>query len=185
MSAKVIINSTSLDRKLAAMAILTQRSLIDCVNDGAKRFVVAAIRNTAPMILSKSPSLAKREWIQKLTHHYETHRLSSKGYRKYNDVKKIIAAKKKKLGRSASGWNAAARVLKARSPAWVRRHGSTEGFCRRLRRPNNGIRIEVTNSVPYNQGQTLTRAVYALRRVERGFDGNLRALKRKMIRSVR
>lgn len=185
MSSQVIIDSTSLDRKLAAMAILTQRGLIESVSDGAKRFVKAAIRNTAPMMLSKSPSQAKREWQQKITHHYETHRISSKGYRKYKEVKQIIAAKKKRLGRSAAGWNAAAQALKVPRPAWVKRHGNTEGFYRRRRRPNNGIRIEVINSVPYNQSMTRIRAKAALERVERGFDGNLRILKRKIIRSVK
>lgn len=184
MSAKVTINSMSLDRKLAAMAILSQRSLQDSVRDGAKRFIKQAVRNTPPMILSKSPSQAKREWEQKRTHHYETRRLTRKGYRKYSEVKKILCEKKKRLGREAAGWNAAAVALNATAPAWVKRHGTSEGRYNETNTKGK-ILIRVTNSVPYNEGMTMKRAYYALRRVERGFNGNLRMMKRKLIRSIK
>ncbi len=184
MSAKVTINSTSLDRKLAAMAILSQRTLKDCVRDGAKRFIKQAVRNTAPMHMTKSPSQAKRDWEQKRTKHYEDKRLTKSGYRKYAEVKRILAAKKKKLGRSAGGWNAAAVALDSKSPAWVKRHGSSEGrYTEQIKKDR--VLIRVTNSVPYNAAQNMKRAIYALRRVERGFNGNLRVMKRKLIRSIR
>ncbi len=184
MSASVTIQSTGLDRRLAAMAILSQKSLEDCVKDGASRFIKQAIRNTTPLIMSKNPSQVKREWEAKRTAHYENRRLTPTGYRKYREVKRILAAKKKKLGREAAGWNAAALALKTNGvPAWVKRHGSREGRYREGKR-KSFIKVQVINSVPYNEAMTMKRALYALARVERGFDGNIRTLKRKLIKSM-
>lgn len=124
MSAKVIINSSSLDKKLAKMAILGKKGVEEATRDGAKRFISNAARNTMPMILSSSPSTAKAQWINRVTQHYNTHRITKQGWRKDAELRKLLADKKKKLGREASGWNAAAQELKAtRIPAWVKRHG--------------------------------------------------------------
>lgn len=184
MSAKVTINSSSLDKKLAKMAILGQKGMEDAVRDGAKRFISNAIRNTLPMILTSSPGTAKAEWTNRVTQHFTTHRLTKKGWRKDAELRKLLAAKKKKLGREASGWNAAAQELKAtRVPAWVKRHGGAEGRCV-IRLRGNFITISVTNSVPYNEEMTMRRALYALHKTERGFEGNLRALKRKLFRDL-
>ena len=184
MSAKVIINSSSLDKKLAKMAILGQKGVEEATRDGAKRFISNAVRNTMPMILTTSPGTAKANWINRVTHHYNTHRITKKGWRKDAELKKLLASKKKKLGREASGWNAAAQELKAtRIPAWVKRPGGAEGRCV-IRHRGNFITITVTNSVPYNEDMTMRRALFALHKTERGFEGNLRALKRKIIREV-
>ncbi len=185
MSATVTINSASLDRKLAKFAILGQKTLEDALIEGAKRFTTQAVRNTMPMILTKNPSTAKSEWTARVTHYFETHRITRKGYRKDAALRKLLAKKKKSLGREASGWNAAAAKLKAtRIPAWVKRHGIAEGACR-ITRKKDRITIIITNSVPYNEAMTMRRAAFVLDKVERGFDGNLRALKRKLIKSIR
>ncbi len=185
MSAKVIINSSSLDKKLAKMAILGKKGMEDAVRDGAKRFISNAVRNTLPMILTSTPGAAKAEWTNRVTQHFTTHRITKKGWRKDAELRKLLAAKKKKLGREAAGWNAAAQELKAtRIPAWVKRHGGAEGRCV-IRHRGHFITITVANSVPYNEEMTMRRAVFALRKTERGFEGNLRALKSKLIRSVK
>lgn len=181
MSAKVTINSSSLDKKLAKMAILGQKGVEEVTRDGAKRFVSNAVRNTMPMILTSSPGTAKAKWINRVTHHYNTHRITKKGWRKNAELKKLLAAKKKKLGREAA---AAQELNAARIPAWVKRHGGAEGRCV-IRHKGSFITISVTNSVPYNEDMTMRRALYALHKTERGFEGNLRALKRKLIREVR
>lgn len=185
MSATVTINSASLDRKLAKFAILGQKSLEDALIEGAKRFTTQAVRNTMPMVLSKNPSAVKSEWTNRVTLHFETHRITKKGYQSDASLRRMLAKKKKSLGREAAGWNAAADELKAtRIPAWVKRHGTSEGACR-ITRKRDRITIILTNSVPYNEAMTLRRAAFVLDKVERGFAGNLRALKRKLIQSVR
>ncbi len=185
MPATVSINSASLDRKLAKMAILGKKSIEEAVRDGAKRFISNAIHNTMPMILTSSPGAARNQWVNRVTHYFATHRVTKKGWRKDAELRKLLAAKKKRLGREAAGWNAAAQELNAaRIPAWVKRHGGSEGRCV-VRRKGNFITITVANSVPYNEEMTMRRAVFALRKTERGFEGNLRALKSKLIRSVK
>ena len=185
MSATVTINSASLDRKLAKFAILGQKTLDEALTEGARRFTTQAVRNTMPMVLSKNPSQVKAEWTTRVTHHFETHRITRKGYRKDAALRRLLAKKKKSLGREAAGWNAAAVELKAnRIPAWVKRHGTGEGSCR-ITRKKDRITIIITNSVPYNEAMTMRRAAFVLDKVERGFAGNLRALKRKLIRSCR
>lgn len=185
MSATVTINSASLVRKLAKFAILGQKSLEDALIEGAKRFTTQAVRNTMPMVLSKNPSAVKSEWTTRITRHFETHRITKKGYQSDASLRRMLAKKKKSLGREASGWNAAAVELKAnRIPAWVKRHGTGEGSCR-ITRKKDRITIIITNSVPYNETMTMRRAAFVLDKVERGFAGNLRALKRKLINSIR
>lgn len=185
MSATVSINSSSLDRKLAKFAILGQKALEDALVEGAKRFTTQAVRNTMPMILSKNPSAVKREWTNRITHYFETHRITKKGYRKDAVLRRLLAHRKQALGREAAGWNAAASKLKAtRIPAWVKRHGIAEGACR-ITRKKDRMTIIITNSVPYNEAMTMRRAAYVLDKAERGFAGNLRALKRKLIRTCR
>ncbi|MBR2145252.1 MAG: hypothetical protein IJ956_06910 [Akkermansia sp.] len=185
MSATVTINSASLDRKLAKFAILGQKTLDEALTEGARRFTTQSVRNTMPMVLSKNPSQVKAEWTTRVTHHFETHRITKKGYQSDASLRRMLAKKKKSLGREAAGWNAAAVELKAnRIPAWVKRHGTGEGSCRSTRKKDR-ITIIITNSVPYNEAMTMRRAAYVLDKVERGFAGNLRALKRKLIRSCR
>lgn len=185
MPATVSINSASLERKLAKLAILGQKTLEEALIEGARRFTTQAVRNTMPMILSKSPSTAKSEWTNRVTHYFETHRITRKGYRKEASLRRLLAHKKKALGREASGWNAAAASLNAtRIPAWVKRHGMGEGACR-ITRKRDRMTIIITNSVPYNETMTMRRAAFVLDKIERGFAGNLRALKRKLIRSCR
>lgn len=185
MPASVTISSGSLTRKLAKLAILGQKSLLEAVCEGARRFVTQAVRNTMPMLLSKSPSSARREWTQRVTLYFKTHRITRKGYRKDAELRRLLAAKKKQLGREAAGWNAAAEQLRSpRIPAWVKRHGTQEGKCS-ITREGDRVTIIVTNSVPYNETMTKRRALYALSNVERGLAGNLRALKRKLISRVR
>ena len=185
MSAGVTVNSASLDRKLAQLALLGGKGMEEALRDGAKRFASTAIRNTMPMMLSSTPAAAKKEWEGRVSLHFETKRLTKKGYRKDAEVRRLLAAKKKTLGREASGWNAAAQALSAtRVPAWVRRHGTGEGGCR-ITRKGDRLTIIVTNSVPYNEGMTARRAAFALAKVERGFKGNLRHIKRKLLRSVK
>lgn len=185
MSATVTINSASLDRKLAKFAILGQKTLDEALTEGSRRFTTQAVRNTMPMVLSKNPSQVKAEWTTRVTHHFETHRITKKGYQSDASLRRMLAKKKKSLGREAAGWNAAAVELKAnRIPAWVKRHGTGEGSCKITRRKDR-ITIIITNSVPYNEAMTMRRAAFVLDKVERGFAGNLRALKRKLIRSCR
>ena len=56
-----------------------------------------------PMILTKNPSTAKSEWTARVTHYFETHRITRKGYRKDAALRRLLAKKKKSLGREASG----------------------------------------------------------------------------------
>lgn len=185
MSATVTIRAEGLERKLARFALLSRKDLSEAVEEGARRFISAAVRNTMPMILSQSPAAARREWQGRITHYFETHRVTRKGYRKEDKLRRLLSHKKKALGREAAGWNAAANRLKAsRMPAWVKRHGESEGRCL-IRRSGTHLVISVTNSVPYNEEMTRRRAQFALSKTEAGLDGNLRVLKRRLLRSLR
>lgn len=185
MSAEVKINDSALNRKLAQFAILSQKGLEEALREGGKRFVSMAVRNTMPMILTQSPAATRRQWQERITKHYETHRVTKDGYRKYSVVRKIISAKKKKLGREAAGWNAAAQALNAtRIPAWVARHGTSEGSCSFIKTRQHLV-LTLRNSVPYNERMTRERAEFALRKVTQGFDNNLRVLKKKLLRQIR
>ena len=184
MSASVKLDTSGLDRRLSKMAILGQKTLAEAVKDGAKRVSTMAIKNTMPMTMETSPATAKADWQSRVTLYYETHRLTKKGYRKYAEVKRILAAKKKKLGRLAAGWNAGVFVLGAKAPAWVKRHGSSESSCL-IVMSGDRVRIVLANRVPYGQDVTRIRAQQAIRRVERGLDANLRVLKQKLVRQCR
>ncbi len=185
MSATVTINSTALQRKLATLAVLSKKDMPELLREAAKRFVQNAVRNTPPMILNSAPSTAKKEWTTRVTRYFEAHRITERGYRKDAELCKLLAAKKRKLGREAAGWNAAANDLKAkRIPSWVARHGQAEGYCNAYRRGDR-YTIIVTNRVPYNEEMTRKRAEFALERTERGYDGAIKALKSKLIRSLR
>lgn len=184
MSASVTVDTSGINRRLAQLAILGRKGIAEAVKDGAKRFAYTAVKNTQPMSLETTPALAKAEWQGRVTHYFETHRLTKKGYRKYAEVKRLLAAKKKRLGRQAAGWNAAVSALGSKAPAWVKRHGESESACH-IRIQGDRVHIILTNKVPYNETMTHIRARFALRRVERGFDANLRVLKRKLLRKVR
>lgn len=178
------VDTQELQRKLAKLAILSQRGIAECVQDGAKRFITKAVKNTMPMILRESPGTTKKNWAAKISQYLETHRKTPKGYRRRADVQRHLTYKLKQLGREASGWNAAAQALKVGVPAWVKRHGCSEGAFHQETRKDSA-RITVTNSVPYNEDMTQRRAEYALQVVNRGLDGNLRAIKRKLLRSFK
>lgn len=180
----VSINAARLEAKLAQMAILQQRGLRETLEMGAKRFIQQAVRNTMPMILSESPSAARQKWTERVTNYFREHRVTKDGYMKDSELNRLLRQKKKQLGREAGGWNAAAVKLGAKVPAWVKRHGTSEGSCIIIVR-NGKASIRMKNSVPYNQEMTKRRAEYVLASVERGLDGNLKALKRKIIRSVK
>ncbi len=185
MSASVTINATALERKLARLAILSRKDMPELLTEGARRFAQNAVRNTPPMILSSTPAAARREWTQRVTLYFESHRVGKKGYRKDSELRRLLAAKKRQLGREAAGWNAAAQDLKAtRIPAWVARHGESEGYCNIVRKGDR-FTIIMINRVPYNEEMTRRRAEFALQRTERGYDGAIKALKRKLIRSLR
>ncbi len=102
MSAGVIINSASLDRKLARFAALSSKSLREATEEGARRFVQNAIRNTPPMILRSTPAAAKREWTQRVTKSFTTHRVTKKGYMKDAELRRLLAAKKRKEAEAAT-----------------------------------------------------------------------------------
>ncbi len=185
MPEPVIINATVLQRKLARLSVLSNKDMPELVREGARRFTQNAVRNTPPMILSSTPASAKKAWTDRVTSNFETYRIGPDGYRSDTAVRKLLAAKKHQLGREAAGWNAAATDLKAsRIPSWVARHGESEGICDIIRRGDR-FSITVVNRVPYNEYMTRERAKYALARTERGFDGAIRALTRKLIRSLR
>ena len=182
MSVHVTINDTELQRKLAKFAILSQKGLDEATRAVASRFTKAAVGNTPPMILRQSASQAKAEWTAKLMANYEKKRFVRGAWVSKAEMKKLLAAKKKQLGREAAGWKAAAEQLNAKIPAWVRRH-SGEGSCI-IRTSGARVTITVTNSVPYGDELLRIRSNYVLQTVNRGMDGTLRAMKRKLIRSV-
>lgn len=180
----VNINTARLENKLARLAVLRQQGLRDTLEMGAKRFIQLAVRNTMPMILRESPSTARQQWTDRVTTYFSQHRVTKAGYMKDSELNRLLRQKKRQLGREAGGWNAAAEKLGAKVPAWVRRHGTSEGSCDIIVRDGKAS-IRMRNSVPYNQEMTRRRAEYVLASVERGLDGNIRALKRKIIRSVK
>ena len=184
MSAKININSEPLERKLAALSIFTQKSLLSSLKDGAKRFTANAVKNTMPMMLKTSPAKTKREWQENVRAYYETHRLNRHGYMNDPILNRVLAKKNRQLGREAAGWNAAAVKLGAKVPAWVRRHGTSEGRFSEVVRNGRAV-ITVTNSVPYNMEMTRRRAEYALQQVDKNLARNLRALKQKLQREAR
>lgn len=184
MPTDIKVDTSALERKIAQFAIVSGKGLFEALETGARRFVVTAVKNTMPMTLSKSPAQAKREWQEKRRVDLESHRVTKEGYRKYSEVRRMLAEKNRKLGREAAGWNKAAEALKAKVPSWVARHGTSEGGFSRVVRGGR-IAITMTNSVPYNDDMTRRRAEYALRSVAKGFDGNLRAMKKKLIRTLK
>ena len=136
------------------------------------------------MISNKSASVAKREWEQKLSENYQNKPYVRCSWLSRAEMKRVLQAKKKQLGRMAAGWLIAAELLQAKVPAWVKRHGNKEGVCRVVRSADK-FSVTVANSVPYGMGLLQPRAAFALKRVQQGIEGNLRVMKRKLLRSIK
>lgn len=184
MSTHVTINDAELQRKIGKLAILSGKGMEDAVRQVASRFVKSAVHNTPPMILRISPGQAKREWTARVTANYTKMPVVNGQRLTPAEMKRILAQKKKQLGREAAGWNAAAEQLKTKLPAWVKRH-SGEGSCIIRQSSNGKTTIIITNSVPYGQDILRIRSRFVLQTVKQGLDGTLRALKNKLIRSVK
>lgn len=180
----VKIQDADFNAKMAQLIVLQQKGVEETVKDVAKRFVKQVVRNTPPMIASQSPAATKRAWEQKITADYEKTRYHAGKWHSKAEIRKVINAKKKKLGRMASGWMKAVAQLKATVPAWVKRHGDNEGYCRVMTTDKSCV-IIIGNYVPYGKGLLKPRAEYSLRTVKRGIEGNLRAMKKRLLRSVR
>ena len=99
-------------------------------------------------------------------------------------MKRVLQAKKQQLGLMATGWLIAAELPQAKVPAWVKCHGNKEGVCRVVRSADKFL-VTVANSVPYGMGLLQPRAAFALKRVQQGIEGNLRVMKRKLLRSIK
>lgn len=183
MNADVKVNDAEINRKIAQWAILCNKDMAQATRDVATRFTKAAVRNTPPMIAKSSPAQVKRAWLDRLEANYEKRYYKGKWLSKA-EMRQVIKAKTKQLGRMAAGWNAAARELKASVPAWVKRHSAGEGGMS-VQKGADSYSITVSNRVPYGTPLLRRRAEYALASVKRGLDGSLRALKRKLIRSMR
>ena len=184
MSVHVTIQDAEIQRKIGKLAILTQKGIDDAVRQVAGRFVKAAVRNTPPMILRISPGQAKREWTARVEANYAKMPVVRGKRLTPAEMKQELNKKKKQLGREAAGWNAAAEQLNTKLPAWVKRH-SGEGSCIIRKGRSEFVSITITNSVPYGQDILRIRSRFVLQSVNQGLDGTLRALKRKLIRSVK
>ena len=184
MSVNVTIQDAELQRKIGKLAILSGKGMEDAVRQVASRFVKAAVHNTPPMILRISPGQAKREWTTRVTANYTKMPIVNGKRLTPTEMKRVLAQKKKQLGREAAGWNDAARQLNSKIPAWVKRH-SGEGSCIIRQSSNGKTSITITNSVPYGQEILRIRSRFVLQNVKQGLDGTLRALKNKLIRSVK
>ena len=74
------------------------------------------------------------------------------GKKYFVDARKLALLRAKLYGRVgflAGGWNAAARILGVRLPAWITRHGEEHGAGQIIVDPD-GIRILLSNAVQYN-----------------------------------
>lgn len=180
---QVNIKDEELDRKIAAWAVVSGKGLEGAVREIAGRFVKAAIRNTPPMIARSSPAQAKREWTARVVANYEKKPYVRGQWLSKAEMRRELAAKKRQLGREAAGWNQAAAELNIKPPAWVKRH-SGEGACRIVAQ-GSSYSISVRNSVPYGQDLLQHRANFTLGTVKAGLNGSLRAMKQKLLRSIR
>lgn len=183
MKLEVKINDDELTKKLHQWAILSKKGLDGAARDVAARFVRAAIRNTPPMISTSSPAQVKRAWVAKLTENYEKTPFVHGRWLSKAEMKRVLTAKKKQLGREAAGWNKAAQELNVKPPAWVKRH-SGEGSCKVVQ-TENSVSVTVTNRVPYGQVFLRKRAEFTLVSVRAGLDAAMRAIKKKILRECR
>lgn len=177
------VDDSGMMGKIAKLALLTRKGVEETARQIAGRFIRTAVRNTPPMIIRITPTQAKREWATRVTANYENKPYVKGRWLSRREMRRILKEKERQLGREAAGWNAAAQQLNATVPAWVKRH-SGEGSCL-IRRSGTHLVISVTNSVPYNEEMTRRRAQFALSKTEAGLDGNLRVLKRRLLRSLR
>lgn len=182
MSVHVNIQDAGFQRKIAQLAILSQKGIDDATRQVASRFVNSAVRNTPPMILRKSPAQAKREWTARVTASHRIPVVRGK-HLKPAEMKRELNKKKKQLGREAAGWKSAAEQLKSKLPAWVERH-SGEGSCTIKKSSGGRTVITMTNSVPYGEKILSIRSIFVLKKVNAGLAGTLRAIKRNLIKSV-
>lgn len=180
---QVKVQDTAFNALMAQLILLQHKGIKETTRDVAKRFVRQVVRNTPPMIANQSPSATKRAWEQKITSDYEeTRYFAGKWYSK-SEIHQIINAKKRQLGRMAAGWLKAVEQLQTPAPAWVKRHNSDEGYCRVQIREASCL-IIVGNSVPYGRGLLEWRADYSMRRVRQGIEGNIRAMKKRLLHSI-
>lgn len=175
-------DDAQLNRRIAEWAVVSRKGVREAVREAATRFTKAAIRNTPPMESKTSPAKARRAWVERLEANYEKRFYKGK-WRSKAEMKRILAAKKKQLGREAAGWLPAARELGAAAPAWVKRHRGEGRIL--VRRSDDSYSVTLANAVPYGQSLLKLRAQFALGGVRRGLEGNIRAMKRKILRSLK
>lgn len=184
MSAGVTINDVEINRKIAEWAVVCNKDMEQATRDVATRFVKAAVRNTPPMMTKTSPAQAKRDWTARVEANYAKKPFVLGKWLSKPEMRRVLQAKKKQLGREAAGWNAAARELKTSVPAWVKRHSAGEGHIT-ICKDGESCTITVANSVPYSQDFLRRRAEFALNMVKHGLNASLRVLKKRILRSMR
>lgn len=178
------VNDSVLQDRLAQLVILQKKSLKETVLDVSKRFIKQVVRNTPPMVATQSPASARRAWEQKITEDYTSTPFCKGKWHSKAAIQRIIRAKKQALGRMASGWLKAGNALHATVPAWVRKHGEGEGDFRVMTSSHHCV-ITIRNRIPYGQSLLLIRSRFSLRKVQQGIEGNLRAMKKKLLCSVK
>lgn len=184
MSVEFKLDDTQFNRRIAELAVVSSKGLQGAVKEAATRFTKSVVRNTPPMIAKTSPAQIKREWIARREKYFTKERRSKGKWLSKAEIKRLLAAKKKKLGREAAGWGRAVAELKTSVPAWVKRHPSGEGSIL-IRKGSDKYSITISNRVPYGQTLLQQRAEYSLAEVQRGLEGTIRVLKRKMIRQMK
>lgn len=97
---------------------------------------------------------------------------------KLSEVRRLVRAKKGKVGRLAAGWNAAAASVNLRPPAWISRMGTGEGAAV-YRHSGWRYVATYTNRVPYDQQHMQTVAASALRYAENGMKRQTNAMEKK------
>lgn len=184
MNANIRLNDAALQKRLAQWALLSDKEMGEATRAIAARFVKAAVRNTPLMIATSTPAEAKREWTRRVTQNYEKKRFVRGKWLSKGDMRAVLAQKKAQLGREAAGWNAAATELNAKGvPAWVKRH-SGEGNCS-ISTSTDSYEVTIRNSAPYGQSLLKNRTKYALDSVRRDLEGNIRAIKQKLVNKLR
>ena len=154
-----------------------------CVGEAARQFVEEAICHTPPMMRQHTPNQGRRDWLKKIERNYKKRYYRGK-WRGRKAMQSIIQEKLRRVGRMAAGWNAAASLLGAKTPGWVKRHGKKEGRVD-VQETSEKFTLTVTNDVPYGKRELRRRAMSVLEGVKRGVDRMRRAIKRKILRSMR
>lgn len=145
-----------LERELDALVIralaATGRSASEIIDYAANKFtrevVALTLRGTARpggRGLADSPAQARREHDEYLRRRIREERKKKYGnfvhsrfrhndrssYLSKKEIPRYFARAKKLQGRIAAGWNASAKAMKVRVPAYVSRHGDVEGYFRK------------------------------------------------------